>query len=505
MNEAHTPAMERSTASSRLINLALMLPFLGLLLVRLAQHAVWRDEINAWAIAYNSTSLGELLHRVHYEAHPALWYLILYAASHISHSVWMLKLVEGLIATGIFFALALLAPLRRSELVLIFAGYYIGYQYSVFCRMYGLEVLFLFLYLWFRTNRPHWLLRNTLWLALLANVDVSTAVLSTGLLFEYLCSQYRRRGVTRGNLRIGYSLGIYALGIAVSVATFLPAKDISWVATGKPFSSFLDPVHFGCAFALWTGLPWFPQTMSPISLWDGIQPWPHGAMPPLVLALLYFAFRKHRAMAMMVGVTLVFGILFSDITGVAGVRHIGIAYLIVIAALWMLRFEGVPPSWPGYVLLSLAVLANIVTFAQQWGRPFVDDDAAAQWIVAHHLQDMPLIQTPDTILIGLPERLERPVYQLDCLCIDRVLTFHRRRDLFNAPDFDRAAAIPPRSLQAMHDLHTSEALFLFNQPLTPAQYAAFSAEHLAVVPAAQFTAGVLEDERVYIYRLSTLP
>lgn len=484
-------------------NLLLLAPFLGLYYFLLAQHELWRDEINAWAVSYVSHGLGELLGRVHYEAHPALWYLILYLASRVTTAVWMLKLVQGTIGTGIYLMLALASPFRRFELLLIYAGYYIAFQYTVMCRMYGLEVLFALIFMWFRMNRPDWIKRNVLWLGLIANVDVTASILACGLLLEYLLDESRKnREQQRLVLRpLAGALLLFALCESVAIATLWPAHDISWSSTGRLFAQFADPLHLGFCTALWAGISWYPQVISPVLLWPEMDFWPQGFWVTPILAIYYPIFRGHRAEARLFAFVVLGGIVFSQMTNVAGVRHIGIVYLAFLMVLWSLRFRGQPVSRWSYVLLGALVLSSGATLCEQWGRPFSDAGNAARWLGGQNLNAVPLIGLPDTIVVGVAERLNQPIYQLDCNCTDRVMTFHRRRDYFHSSDAVMEHELIPRTALALDNLHTGSALLLLNFALTPEQTRGLAGSGIAVEQAAQFTRGVVPDEHIYIYRM----
>ncbi len=478
--------------SEKLNTLLLMLPFFGVYCFALVRHQVWRDEINPWAIACGSGSVRELLGRVHYEAHPALWYVILYAASRLTHAVWMLKVVQGTIAGGIFLMLTLKTPFRRAEIALILLGYYIAFQYTVMARMYGLEVLFALCFVSFRMRQPERMARNAVWLALLANVDVTGVLLAAAFLLEYLLER-------NPTARRAAAVAVFAAGVVVSAATLWPAKDIGWSATGKAFSAINDAEHMGSAFARWIGLAFVPQTLNVSSLWPDPQYWPHAFLLPPLLLLFFLAFRGNGRMSLLLLAVTLAGMAFSMILNVGGVRHIGILYIAVLVAFWMMRFRAEPVSPFVYVLFGLLVVSTAYAIHDQWGIPYVDDDATAQWILQQHLEDMPLMGTPDTNIIGVPERLQRPVYQLECRCDDRVLTFARRRDGFNF-----LTDVPERTIEGMQKLGGKDAILLENRMLTAPQQAALTQGGVSAVLLARFDRGYVDDEHFFVYRLSLL-
>ena len=57
-------------------------------------HEPWRDELQALMLAQHSTSLADLFANLHYEGHPALWYLILRALAPFGHGPEVLKAVQ---------------------------------------------------------------------------------------------------------------------------------------------------------------------------------------------------------------------------------------------------------------------------------------------------------------------------------------------------------------------------------------------------------------------------
>jgi len=371
------------------------------------------------------------------------------------------------------------------------------------CRMYGLEVLFALIYIWFRTNRPQWLKRNVLWLGLMVNVDLTASILAGALLLEYLLDTFlERRQQQRPVMRsLAGALAVFLLFQSVAISSLWPAKDISWTSTGHLFAQSADPLHLGFCFALWAGVSWYPQVISPVLLWPDINFWPQGFWVTPILVLYILIFRRHRIQALMFACVLAGGVAFSHITNVAGVRHIGIVYLAFLLALCMLRQRGASVSRWSYVLLATGVLASLATVAQQWGRPFTDGGEAARWIEQQKLGNLPILGTPDTMVVDVTERLNKPVYQLDCNCMDRVMTFSRRRDDYYRNPHYLYSVLAMRTAQALKNLHASDALLVLNFPLPEEQRQRMVQAKIQADLAASFKRGLLPDEHFYIYRV----
>ncbi|MDE1161619.1 MAG: hypothetical protein PW792_06690 [Acidobacteriaceae bacterium] len=479
-----------------------MLPFYLVFLASLIHHEVWRDEINAWAISYISQSLPEVLHRVHYEAHPAFWYVLLWLASRLSISLAMFKFVVAIIGTGIYFLLAWAAlPLRRLELLLVLCSFYLTFEFTVMCRMYNLELLFALAYAWGRTRRPQAMLWNTLWLGLMANVDITGAILAAGLLIEYGLTllfptdprepRFSRAAVVK---TLG-ALGVFVLFFATSVLSLWPAKDIGWSTTGKMFSGFTDPSHILQACLKWASMPWMPLPINCISSWD-FTSWPYLFLLPVCVLLLYLSLRDHWQQGIAMLSILLTGILFSNIVSVAGVRHVGVVYLGYIVLLWILRSAKVRVSFASYLLLTVPVVPGLIAYIDQWSWPYTDTQAAAAWIMQNHLENVPLFGTPDSNVVGVPERLHRSFYQLECQCRERIMVFRASRDSF-IPERDMV----PRLAAGFQKAHIPQGLFLITHRLMPYDLQDLGARGVHADSIAHFDSGFINDEYIYIYLL----
>jgi hypothetical protein len=481
--------------------LLLMLPFLILFYVNLAHHQLWRDEINAWGLVVASHSIRALLSNVHYEVHPALWYLLLYPCSKLTHAPWMMKLVEAFVGTGIYLVLAFASPYKRAEQVLIYASFFVSFEYTVMSRMYGLMLLFTLVYVWARTKHPDRPAQNAFWLGMIANTDVTGMILSGGLLLEYWidCWHHRkdRDGVSMAKLLS--SAMVYGAMCVLSAATLWPAKDISW-RTGRPFRYLHDGQHLMVAALNYLALPFFPAKNPAVGFWDARSA---GhlltlyILAPIVITILVMVFRRQPRFLVMIGSIAAIGVGFNHLVFDASLRHFGIMYVAFIAGIWMLRSRGSIIPAVAYALLGLNAVAGATSLYGQWARPFTDDDAAAAWLVQNHLENAVLIGTPDTGVVGVPERLQRPMYFLDCGCWDTYMKFSSRRD-----KFDYRYDLPPTLIKAIHELHAPTMVLILNRVPTDDEEQQLEAGAVKVVPLAQFTRGELWDEHFFLYRVT---
>ena len=210
-------------ATCRRDSLLLVLPFIALFFVQLAHHELWLDELNAWGLAAGSSSLRQVLHYVHYEAHPPLWYLLLWPLTRLTRAPAAMKCVEAAIGAAIYLVLAFKAPFSRVEKVLLYLSYFVSFEYTVLSRMYGLLLLFTLIYAWSRSTRPDRIVTNAMLLAAMANVDTMGILLSSALALEYVLDRYAARTTERPDwLRTLSAVLLYFGAVALSVFTLNP-------------------------------------------------------------------------------------------------------------------------------------------------------------------------------------------------------------------------------------------------------------------------------------------
>jgi hypothetical protein len=95
---------------------AVSLAFLLLAGAVMVYHEPWRDELQAWLIARDSTSVRDLLHHIKYDGHPALWYLALYALQRgIARTPVVMQVSNLLIAAAAVTVVARYAPFTRVQ------------------------------------------------------------------------------------------------------------------------------------------------------------------------------------------------------------------------------------------------------------------------------------------------------------------------------------------------------------------------------------------------------
>lgn len=486
-------------------NLLLAVPFLILCYVQIWHHVLWRDELNALAITWASPTIPSLFWHIHHEGHPWLWYVILWVPSRFTQSVLVLKYVEGIVSTAIILLFALRAPFRTWEKALILAGYFFVFEYTVLSRMYGVMLLLFVLYLNRRVKEGSSPIASAVLLGLMASVDTIGIILSMALILEYACAIYMRGKPLFSRKTAAIAMGVYAAIVTFALWSAKPAKDISWRTTGRPFKDAKNMSHLYEAFLRYAILPFVP-VKSPRShfFWN---PWLHRDLllytvpMVLILGLLYWAFRGRWNLLVMIGATIVAGTLLSHLIYPGSERHFGVVFLAFVAAAWIVRASAPSDllSWPVYALLGLSAISSVWAVIGSWERPFSYDKAAAEWIVRSHLEGMPLVGEEDTSAVGVAEYLHRPIYMIECSCVDTYLLFSSRRDNYATEE------APQRILQAEHFYHDVPILFMLVHPMKPYEEQGLKEEGFQIQPLASFSAAEEIAENFYFYRLTLSP
>ena len=492
----------------RVADLWLTLPFLMLYWVNLAHHQLWFDELNAWGLAAASATVPQLFGYVHFEGHPWLWYGLLWLPARLTHDPVAMKWVTGVFGTAIYLMIGLFSPFLRWEKVLIFAGYFVTFEYTVTNRMYGVMFLVALVYAYRRTRRPDGVLGNVALLAVMANTDMTGVLLAGALLLEYGADRwamYRVGGWSGAQKRsAAVAVGVFMLALAIAVGTALPAKEISWQASGRLGSGALTPHRVLSSLSNAIAGPWLPISPEfPRRFWSNSAPLQKLLVlaMPLVLFAYWRVFRRQERLLWLMGLTVGFAVLFADLIYEGRVRHWGITFVAFLVGLW-LQQAGRPATqeragvstW-AYGLLGLSAVSGVVATASSWTHPYSQAEATARWVRANEPAGVPLVSDWDIILVGVTEPLERPAYFLECRCTDSFKLFSHARDHFPI------AELPGRTALAFKDLHVPEMVLITEEPLRAEERSGFLARGMSVSALVSFVGGDTEHEGYYLYRV----
>ncbi|MGH7229933.1 MAG: hypothetical protein ACREJU_01060, partial [Nitrospiraceae bacterium] len=206
--------------------------FLGLSVIILLSHEMWRDELQAWRIAASGSSLADLFRILRHEGHPALWYLALRGLSRFSDNPLVMQVFHLCLATAGVYLLSRFAPFTRFQKVCLAFGYFSLYEYGAISRSYVMGIVGLFAFCALqgkvRSNAMGAALISALLLALVANTSIYGAMiaLAFGMALAFDLFTARRQDHASATLLIvSLCLLVIGLGIATSIAQTVPPPD----------------------------------------------------------------------------------------------------------------------------------------------------------------------------------------------------------------------------------------------------------------------------------------
>jgi hypothetical protein len=153
-------------------------------------------------------------------------------------------------------------------------------------------------------------------------------------------------------------------------------------------------------------------------------------------------------------------------------------------------------SFAVLALLVVNAVAGIAISVQQFPLAFSEGEATAEWISENGLRDAALVGTPDTFATVVAQYLGKPIYFLDCSCVDTYLFYNKRRDSYDP------GQMPDRLAQAVRDLGEARPIvFLITHRLRESELADLSARGVAAEELAAFDKAST-DENFFVYRIT---
>ena len=190
----------------------------------LLHHVFWRDEVRALSLALQGDTLFEMLHAVHGDGHPAVWYLLLRGVHTLLPTPAVLPIVSVAVALTAALLLAWRSPFGWFVVAALLLGRLGLYEYSVMARNYGISMLLMFLFAaLYQEHRNRGIALGLVLLAL-ANCNVHSVILAGAFaLFWLLDILLDRKADHRAALRVYANNALIALiGVLLCALTVYP-------------------------------------------------------------------------------------------------------------------------------------------------------------------------------------------------------------------------------------------------------------------------------------------
>ena len=422
---------------------ALMLAF------TLYHHEMWRDEVQAWMLARDSTGPLDLFRNMEYETTPMLWHLLLMLVTRLTSSPAGMQILHWAIASTAVFVVARYAPFSPLQKILFAFGYFPLYEYGVMSRNYALGLLFIVVtcaLLQQRHQRPLWL---ALVLVLMSNTSTHACIVAIGVLLALALDYWlNRRALAEDGAvdvrRLYAGFAVAAAGILLSVLQMIPPADVTLSALEGKYAfdnvdewQMIPPadVTLSAGSATWRHSwilelkwSWVEQILRsipsvvfypvdsrfvPVVEAAPVQPAAvYGVWMAAALVAAVVAFHRRRPVALFLFLCLVTGLLFFFYAvHLGGFRHHGFLLISLLVLVWGGRFLTAGPAAGGEVrrtlvgrrigsilltgLLAMHAVGGLRAVAMEVERPFSLGKRTAEYIRAMGLESLPMLGYPD--------------------------------------------------------------------------------------------------------------
>ncbi|MFP5275324.1 hypothetical protein [Coleofasciculus sp.] len=387
-------------------------------LIGILNHEMWIDELQAWLIARESTSLGDLFNNLRYEIHPGLWYLCLYLTTRFTQNPVAMQIFHLMLATGAIYIFARFSPFTKLQKVLFSFGYFPFYEYGIISRNYTLGILLIFLFCALYKTRTKSYLALFIILALLSNTNIIGLIIAISLGITLAFEAIFYKSVI--NLRfpkkqdIVLSVLVFTLGIGMAVSQLIPPADFAYKVNGLKkisLSSALKPIT-----AIWKSYIPIPDILS-YNFWNTnlLTTSLLGNLLSVILSLVLLVFfvgifiRRPIPLFLYVSGT-AFILLFDFSTSYSGffLRHYGYLYILLISCLWISSYYNQSNflfRWSKklsyfskknkkliiLIILLAQMIAGTFAYTMDLFYPFSSAKSAAQLIESQQISDLPIV------------------------------------------------------------------------------------------------------------------
>ena len=315
-----------------------------------SHHEMWRDEIQAWLLARDSTSIFNLFANLKYEGHPGLWHFCLMPLSRISHSPVMMQMFHLLITGATVYLFVRYAPFNWFQKFLFCFGYFVLYEYAIVARNYALGMLLITVFCVLFKERY----KRFIWIGcvlfLLAHTSVH-ALIVTIAIGGALCCEYvfgsrffqplnREIAAVEDKRPIWIGFALIGIGITTAVLQLNPPSDTGF-AVAWHFN--YDPKRVTNIIKL-ISRAYFPVTRPVSGFWGSNLLTTYPLFQAIQIPLCYFftlfsvlLFLK-RPTALFIYLAGTFGLLtFFYIKYQGSIRHHGFLFLTFLMCCWIYR------------------------------------------------------------------------------------------------------------------------------------------------------------------------
>ena len=494
-----------------------------------SHHEMWRDEIQAWLLARDSTSIFNLFAHLKYEGHPGLWHLCLMPLSRISHSPVIMQMLHLLITGVTVYLFVRYAPFNWFQKLLFCFGYFVIYEYAIVARNYALGFLLITVFCVLFKDRY----KRFIWvgcvLFFLAHTSVHALIVAIAIGIVLCCeyafgSRFLRLldqdiAAIENKRTIWIGFVLIGIGVITAVLQLNPPSDTGF-AVGWNFNYDAKRVNdiVKLIFRAYLPIPkttlhfWGSNTLTSYPLFQTIQ-------VPLCYFLMLFSvllFLK-RPTALLTYFISTFGLLtFFYVKYHGSIRHHGFLFLTFLMCCWIYRdapsvnFSKTEQqnvgaivdrvlNVAGTVVLTLLLICHavggVIAVRMEHRHVFSYGKLTAEYIRSQGMQGLPMSGNKDSAVSTVVGYLREP----------RQIYYPRsgRFGSFIRWDKARTHSISKRRVveaaKTLSSEKSQDVLIILNGSLSTKQIEQYKLSFLV-----KFSGSTVRDEGFYLYLMPVL-
>ncbi len=390
-------------------------------------HALWRDEMQGWLVAWQSDDLIDLWKNNAPSGHPILWSLLIYFSKNITGTPLSMQLMHWFLGSSAIFIFWRFSPFNLLTKALFTFGYFPFWEYFFVCRHYVIAELIIFIFCSIFHLRHQTYIPFALCIGLLANTQALSWSLAFAigvtLLLDWFLNPYQRRNYMKNKNWI-FDL-ISSITISFSLLCFGAFSLFQVRDSVKLLSSFIDIRHFlrvigqifgGYMLIIPNSSRFFDLLLC--------------ALITLILLISTITFIKSYRLALIYFFSgIIFLFLFNYFLFLGdGSRHYGYYFLLIISSLWLalsnqdqqlkspnrqnLFTKGNLLYFPSLLTICLTIhmVAGIHMVINDFRLPYSSGRETAKYIQTNGWEDFPIFATRDVEVATVSGYLDREFY-----------------------------------------------------------------------------------------------
>jgi len=390
-------------------------------------HALWRDEMQGWLVAWESDNLIDLWKNNAPSGHPVLWSLLVYFSKNITGTPLSMQLMHWFLGSSAILIFWRYSPFNLTTKALFTFGYFPFWEYFFVCRHYVISELIIFIFCAIYHLRKKTYIPFALCIGLLANTQALSWSLAFAigmtLILDWSLNPNQRKIYLRNKNWI-YDLSI-SIAISSSLLCFGAFSLLQVREKVNLISSFVDIRHIlrvmGQIFGGYVLI--IPNSSRFIDL--GVC-----ALITIILLISTIEYiKQYRQSLIYFSSGIIFLYLFNYFLFLGdGSRHYGYYFLLIISSVWLslsnqdqqlvsssqkhFFAKGRLLYFPNLISICLTIqmVVGIHMAFSDFLLPYSSGKETAQYIKTKGWQDSPIFATRDVEVATVSGYLDREFY-----------------------------------------------------------------------------------------------